>query len=37
MGALFGKAMLETKGIAMPVFMHLWDDVLIYVGYAMAA
>jgi membrane protease YdiL (CAAX protease family) len=34
---LFGKAMLETKGIAMPVFIHLWGDVLIYAGFAMAA
>lgn len=34
-GALFGKAMLETKGITMPVFIHLWGDVLIYAGYAM--
>ena len=37
MGALIGKAMLETKGIAMPVFIHLWGDVLIYAGYAMAS
>jgi CAAX protease family protein len=37
MGALFGKAMLETKGIAMPVFIHLWRDVLIYLTFAMAA
>ncbi len=34
---LFGKAMLETKGIAMPVFIHLWGDVLVFAGYAMAA
>jgi membrane protease YdiL (CAAX protease family) len=27
---LFGKAMLETKGLAMPVFMHLWGDVVLY-------
>jgi len=33
---LFGKAMLETKGIAMPVFIHLWGDVLIYTVLAMA-
>jgi membrane protease YdiL (CAAX protease family) len=37
LGALFGKAMLETKGIAMPVFIHLWGDVLVFAGYAMAA
>jgi CAAX protease family protein len=37
MGALFGKAMLETKGIAMPVFIHLWGDLLIYVFYALAS
>jgi len=34
---LFGKAMLETKGIAMPVFIHLWGDVLIYTVLAMAS
>lgn len=37
MGGLFGKVMLETKGIAMPVFIHVWGDVLIFAGYAMAA
>lgn len=28
---LFGKAMVETKGLAVPVFMHLWGDVVLYV------
>lgn len=28
--ALFGKAMLETRGFAVPVFMHLWGDVVLY-------
>ena len=28
---LFGKAMVETKGIAMPVFVHLWGDVMLYI------
>jgi membrane protease YdiL (CAAX protease family) len=27
---LFGKAMIETKGLAMPVFMHIWGDVVLY-------
>lgn len=27
---LFGKAMLETRGLAMPVFMHLLGDVVLY-------
>lgn len=34
---LFGKAMLETKGIAMPVFIHFCGDLLIYVFLAMAS
>jgi membrane protease YdiL (CAAX protease family) len=34
---LFGKAMLETKGIAMPVFIHLWGDLLIYVLLALTS
>lgn len=33
---LFGKAMLETKGIVMPVFIHLWGDLLVYAVLAMA-
>lgn len=28
--AIFGKAMLETRGLAVPVFMHLWGDVVLY-------
>lgn len=28
---LFGKAMVETKGLAVPVFMHLWGDVVLYI------
>lgn len=28
---LFGKAMVETKGLAVPVFMHLWGDVVLFV------
>lgn len=28
--ALFGKAMLETRGLAVSVFMHLWADVVLY-------
>lgn len=27
---LFGKAMVETKGLAVPVFMHLWGDIVLY-------
>jgi hypothetical protein len=27
---LFGKAMLETRGLAIPVFMHLLGDVVLY-------
>ena len=34
---LFGKAMLEAKGIVMPVFIHLWGDLLIYTVLAMAS
>jgi membrane protease YdiL (CAAX protease family) len=37
LGVLFGKAMLETKGIAMPVFIHFWGDLLIYVLLAKAS
>jgi membrane protease YdiL (CAAX protease family) len=28
---LFGKAMIDTKGLAVPVFMHLWGDVVVYI------
>jgi membrane protease YdiL (CAAX protease family) len=34
---LFGKAMLETKGLAVPVFMHLWGDVVLYVILALGS
>jgi membrane protease YdiL (CAAX protease family) len=34
---LFGKAMVETKGIAMPVFMHLWGDVVLYIILALGS
>ena len=28
---LFGKAMVETNGLAVPVFMHLWGDIVLYI------
>ena len=31
LAVLFGKAMVETKGLAVPVFMHLWGDVVLYI------
>lgn len=34
---LFGKAMMETKGLAMPVFMHLLGDVVLYVILALGS
>ncbi len=34
---LFGKAMLETKGLAVPVFMHLWGDVVLYIILALGS
>ncbi len=34
---LFGKAMLATRGIALPTFMHMLGDVVIYVFLARAA
>lgn len=34
---LFGKAMLATRGIALPTFMHMLGDVVIYVFLAQAA
>jgi len=34
---LFGKAMVETKGLAVPVFMHLWGDVVLYVILALGS
>jgi hypothetical protein len=45
MGAIFftlvavlsGKAMLETRGLAMPVFMHLLGDVVLYLILALGS
>jgi len=34
---LFGKAMIETKGLAVPVFMHLWGDVVLYILLALGS
>jgi membrane protease YdiL (CAAX protease family) len=34
---LFGKAMLESKGLAMPVFMHLLGDVVLYIILALGS
>jgi membrane protease YdiL (CAAX protease family) len=34
---LFGKAMLETKGLAVPVFMHLWGDVVLFIILALGS
>jgi len=34
---LFGKAMLETKGLAIPVFMHMCGDVLLYMILALGS
>jgi len=36
-GFLFGLAMVKTKGIAMPVLMHLLIDTAIYVFLALTA
>jgi membrane protease YdiL (CAAX protease family) len=33
---LFGKAMLETRGLVVPIFMHLWGDVLLYIVLVLA-
>jgi membrane protease YdiL (CAAX protease family) len=33
---LIGKAMLDTKGIAIPVFIHIWGDVIVYLVIALA-
>jgi len=35
--ALFGKAMLETRGLAVPIFMHLWGDVVLYIFLALGS
>ncbi|HUM67556.1 MAG TPA: CPBP family intramembrane metalloprotease [Chloroflexota bacterium] len=37
LGLLLGKAMLETKGIALPILMHLLIDAAIYAFLAMTA
>lgn len=37
LGLLLGKVMLETKGIALPIFMHLMIDTAIYAFLAMTA
>jgi hypothetical protein len=29
--------MVETKGLAAPVFMHLWGDVVLYVILALGS
>ncbi len=34
---LMGKAMLDTKGLAMPVFIHVWGDVIVYLVIGLAA
>jgi membrane protease YdiL (CAAX protease family) len=34
---LFGKAMIETKGLAVPVFMHLLGDVVLYIFLALGS
>lgn len=34
---LFGKAMLETRGLAIPVFMHLLGDVVLYLILALGS
>jgi membrane protease YdiL (CAAX protease family) len=36
-GLLFGKAMLATKGMALPVLLHIVVDMVIYLFLAMAA
>jgi hypothetical protein len=35
-GLLFGKAMLETRGMALPVLLHLIIDAVIYAFLALA-
>lgn len=34
---LFGKAMLDTKGLAVPVFLHLWGDVVLFIFLAIGS
>ena len=37
MAVLFGKALIETKGLAVPIFMHLWGDVVLYIFLALGS
>jgi membrane protease YdiL (CAAX protease family) len=37
LAVLFGKAMVETRGLAVPVFMHLWGDVVLYIILALGS
>jgi hypothetical protein len=37
LGLLFGKAMLDTKGIVWPWFLHFLADAVIFIFLAMAA
>jgi membrane protease YdiL (CAAX protease family) len=34
---LFGKAMVETRGLAVPVFIHLCSDVVLYIFLALGS
>jgi membrane protease YdiL (CAAX protease family) len=34
---IFGKAMLETKGLAFPLLMHMMIDVVIYIALALGS
>jgi ABC-type uncharacterized transport system permease subunit len=34
---LFGKAMLETRGIVLPTLMHMLGDIAIYLFLALTA
>jgi membrane protease YdiL (CAAX protease family) len=34
---LFGRAMLETRGITMPIFIHLFGDIVVYSLLAMTS
>ncbi|NWG08628.1 MAG: CPBP family intramembrane metalloprotease [Chloroflexi bacterium] len=37
LAVLFGKAMVETKGLGIPVFMHLWGDLVLYILLALGS
>jgi hypothetical protein len=37
LAVLFGKAMVETRGLGVPVFMHLWGDVVLYIILALGS